>query len=261
MKGPVRYSGGRMRYTGRIARERFATWAESPGGRGVLEQVASRTPFTLFGRMRAARRQVWRQLIEAARSEAAVAAVQREVEAHLTRLETLVYAHELPRVAIDLYRLIVVPRLLLNAETYRRLDAALEAQSVFAAVDGSESLRGWFLLTLVEALDAVVVDARPSPWRPLPAGEGWITVGVNQPFEWRVPFEGPAWPGHYYVLELTRAPLKRAFRKAADDGVARLEASLPALSRVRRNEILRQAESSTDRTVRSGRLTIEQQQG
>lgn len=244
MKGPVRYSGGRLKYTGRVPRERFATWAESDRGRTVLEQVASRTPFTLFGRMRAARRQVWRQLIEAARSEAAVAAVQREVEAHLTHLETLVYAHELPRVAIDLHRLIVVPRLLLNAETYRRLDAALEAQSVFAAVDGSESLRGWFLLTLVEALEAAVVDARPSPWRPLPAGEGWITVGVNQPFEWRIPFEGPAWPGHYYVLELTRAPLKRAFRKAAGEAVAHLEASLPSLSRVQRNEILRQAESS-----------------
>lgn len=205
--------------------------------------------FSLFGRMRAARRRVWKQLIAACRAEAVVAAVQREADAFLTRLDRLVYAHDLPRAGIDLYRLVVVPRLFVNAEAYRRLDAVLEAQPVFAALDGGESLRGWFVLTLVDAIEAAVADARPSPKRPLPAGDGWITVGVNQQFEWRIPFEGPGWPGHYYVLELTRTPMKRAFRKAAGEAMARLDESLQSLSRVRRNEILRQAGSSLSQLV------------
>ena len=244
MKRLVHYSGGRLSYTGRIARGRFAAWSESPAGQSVLEQVASRTRFALLGRMRAARRQVWRQLIAAIRTEAVVAALQREVDAYLARLEIVVYTQELPRLALHLHRLVVVPRVLLNGEAYRRIDAALKAQPAFAALDGGESLRTWFVQAVVEAMEAAVANAHPSPRRPLPAGEGWSTVGVNEQFEWRIPFEGPAWPGHYHVLELTRTPATRAFRKAAAEAIARLEASLPALSRVQRNEILRQAQAS-----------------
>lgn len=197
--------------------------------------------FALFGRIRAARRQVWRQLNEAARTEAVVVGVQREVDAYLARLDTLVYARDLPRVSVDLRRLVVVPRVFVNGEVYRRLDAALHTQPAFAALDGSELLRGWFVQMLVDSIAATIAGTRPSPRRPLPAGEGWITVGVNEQFDWYIPFDGPAWPGHYYVLELTRRPMSRAVRNAACEAIANLETTLPSLSRVHRNEILRQA--------------------
>jgi hypothetical protein len=252
MKTPIRYSRKRLAYTGRLARARFAAWAESSHGRSVLEQIASRMRFALFNRMRAARRRVWRRLVAAARTEEVVVAMQREVDGHLARLDTLAYAHDLPRTGIDLHRLVVVPRMFVNAETYRRVDAALVAQPAFAAVDGGESLRDWFVLTLIDSIEATVAQARPSPQRPLPAGDDWIAVGVNELFEWRIPFDGPAWPGHYYVLELTRFPITRAVRKATRDAIARLEASLPSLTRLHRNEILRQASSSLEQLLARG---------
>lgn len=245
MKTPVRFSGGRAGYTGRIAPATFATWAESPDGRRVLERVASRMRFALFGRMRAARRRVWRQLVHAARSSAVVAEVQREVGGYLERLDALVYSPDLPRAAVHLRRLVVVPRVFVNAEAYRRIDAALHAQPAVAAVEGGASLRAWFVLTIIGDLEAAIAYARPSLRRPLPAGADWIVVGVNEQFEWRIPIDGPGWPGHYYVLELRRVPITREVRKATDEAIAELEASLPSLSRMHRNEILRKAADSS----------------
>jgi hypothetical protein len=249
MRTAIRYSHDRMSYTGRVTRDSFGAWAESRDGRSALQLVASRMRFAPFGRLRAARRRVWRQVVETARTEAVVVAIQREIDHYLTRVDTLAYARDLPRVGIDLHRLVVVPRLFVNAEVFCRIDAALNVRRVFAALDGGESLRGWFVQTLIDAIEAAVRSARPSPQRPLPAGRDWVIVGVNDQFEWGIPLDGPGWPGHYYVLELTRAPITRAGRKAAGKAIEGLETSLPSLSRVQRNEILRQAGSSVDRSA------------
>jgi hypothetical protein len=251
MKALIRFSRGQVRYTGRIARATFATWAESSEGRAALEPVASQMRFALFGKMRAARRRVWRQLAHAARAKAVVVDVQREVDRYLQRLDTIAYAHDLPLSAVHLRRLVVVPRVFVNADAYRRIDAALRAQPAFAAVDAVTSLRTWFVLTLIGNLEAAIAQARPSPQRPLPAGDSWIMVGVNEQFEWRSAIGGPVWPGHYYVLELRRIAITRAVRKAAREAVADLEASLPSLSRVHRSEILRSAASSLEHLARA----------
>jgi hypothetical protein len=249
MKTATRYSHGRVTYTGRVAKASFDAWAESADGRPVLDAVVSRVRFAPFGRRRAAGRRLWRQLNQAAQTDAVAVGVQHEAEAYLARLDKLVYANDLPHVGVHLRRLVVVPRVLVNAEAYRRIDAILQAQPAFAALEGAPLLRSWFSLMLVDGIAAAVAAARPSPRRPAPAGEGWITVGINEAFQWRIPLEGPRWPGHYYVLELTRTPMTRAVRKAAGEAIARLESSLSALSRSHRHEILRQAQSSLEQLL------------
>jgi hypothetical protein len=224
-------------------------WAESPQGEAVLKQAAAGVRFSFFGRTRAARRRIWTQLTSACRTETVAVALQRELDRFLAHLDTLAHARGLPCETIELYRLVVLPRLLLNAEVCRRLDRALARQPQFASIGGGLPLRDWFGLSLIDAAAAAIVDARPSVKRPLPAGDGWTTVGVNQTFEWRVPFSGPAWPGHYYVLERTPSAMTRSFRKSVTDRMARLEASLPSLSRLGRDEILRQAGSSLTQLV------------
>ena len=197
--------------------------------------------FVFFGKARAAKRRLWRGLTEIARSGPVVAGVQREIDSYLARLDTLVYARDLPCVGIDLHRLVVVPRVFANAIIDRRIDALLKAESAFATLDGCEQLRDWFVLNLIDGIAAALVDARPSLKRPVPAGDDWMIVSVNDQFEWRIPLEGPAWPGHCYLLELTSRPITRAVRKAAADAVAQMEMSLPSLSRSHRNQILREA--------------------
>jgi len=241
MKSPVRLARGRLKYTGRIDRASFTTWADSFEGRRILERLAARERLALFGKLRAARRRLWRQLARAVRAEVVAAPVQRELDAYLQRLERLVYAPDLPCITVELRRLVVVPRLLLNAEMYRHLDRALEVDPVFRADGVGAQLRDWFLLTVIGSLEAAVANARPSPWRAIPAGADWITVGVNERFEWRVPFGGHSWPGHYYLLELRRISITRATRNAARDVIKDLEDGLPSLSGVHRDAILRSA--------------------
>jgi len=243
MKGPVRYSRRRITYTGQLDRDSYFEWCHTLEGVSVLEPIADNLRFALFGRMRTARRMVWREAIAAARSAHVQALVQREIDAYLARIESVVYAADLPRLTIELHRLVVVPRLFANADDDRRLDAALDAEPAFATARGRKWLRDWFVLSIVDAAERAVFEARPSPKQPLACGDEWTVIGINDRFEWRIPFKGPAWPGHYYVFELTRQPITRAVRDAAADAVTRLESALPSLTRARRDDILKKASS------------------
>ncbi len=244
MKSLIRYSHGRMTYTGRIPRPSFRAWTESPDARPILDAVAAHTRLSLLGKTRAARRRVWRQLNQAAQADGVLIGVQSEVDEYLTRMDRLAHADGLPCVGLHLRRLVLVPRVFLNAESYGRIDAILRAQPVFSSLESGHLLRTWFSVTVVESIAGAVAGAQPSPQRPAPAGEEWMTVGVNERFQWRVALEGPAWPGHYYVLELTRAPVTRALRKEAAEAIARLESTVASLSRSARQEILSRAASS-----------------
>jgi len=255
MKALVRYSRGRTEYTGRVDRAAFAAWADSPDGRAVVGRLASEMGFALFGKTRAARRRLWRELTAASRSESCIAALQSTIDRALGYLDTLVHARALPRLGVDLHRLIAVPRLFVNAAMARRMDVLLDKEPIFASANGRQSLRDWFSLTVVRSAEAAIAQARPSPSVPLPAGEGWIIVGIDEGFEWHVPFHEPAWPGHYYLLELTRAPITRGVRKHAAQAIDRLAASLPSLSRLQRQEILRQARLSLDEILRDERVS------
>lgn len=256
MKAPIRYSGGRVKYTGRIDRAAFGAWCASSDGRSVLDPIVAQTRFSLLGKARAARRRLFRELTEAARSSTVVGALQREIDSYLTRLDALAFARDLPCAGIDLHRLVVVPRLFANSLFERRIDAMLEVEPAFAKQKGHPRLRHWFTLTLVDAVEAAVMDARPSPKRPLPGGDAWTIVGVNGQFEWRLPLTGPAWPGHFYLLERTHRPMTRAVRKAAGDAIAQMEISLPSLSRSERNEILRQAGLSIEQLLARRPATV-----
>jgi hypothetical protein len=241
----VRGSRDGLTYRGRITRARFAAWTASAEGAAAIGDVASRIRFSLFGRMRAARRTLWREIEAAARDEAAVAAIQTETRAYLQRLGGLAYADGLPRTTVQLHRLVVIPCVLANGDAYTGFERRLSVQSAFASLEGGKALRDFFILTLVHEICAAVETLEPSPKRPLPGAGPWITIGMNATFPWRMPIlNEPHWNGHYYVLELTRESrdgLARGLRKAVAAEITRFERELPTLSRSERAEILRRA--------------------
>jgi len=216
-------------------------WLDSPRGGRVLDRAASAVRFSLFGKTGTARRRLWRQLHEGITTRTVAGRVQTELDAHLERLQALAHAPDLPRKGVDLRRLVVVPRRLLCAELYRRLDEAARRHPALAATGEGAQLRQWFVCQVVEDTEKAIARARPSPWRPLPAGTDWIAVGVNEQFDWYPPLNGPAWSGHYHVLELRPSRMTRAVKRAARDAIAELEGSLPALTRERRSEIINRA--------------------
>jgi hypothetical protein len=246
MGTPVRISRGCVQYTGTLAALPFRSWTDSADGRQVVAHAALRRAFAPFGRARAARRSLWRDLVSAASDPATSAAIQWAMDGCLPHLGTLAYARDLPRLTIELRRLVTVPRLFLNGDLYRRLDAGLREQPAYAAIEGGDSLRSWFLLQLVEAVEAAIVQAQPSANRPLQAGRTWIVVGVDDSFDWGIALEGPVWRGHYYMLEVRPVPLTRAVRKQTRAAITSLEGSVRSLSAARRSEILRTARLSLD---------------
>ena len=241
MKTWVRYRRGRAWYTGRITRAPFVAWLATPEGRATLDEAASHVRFAFLARARAARR-LWRRLATAARDRDVIVTIQCEMDGYLGRLQEFVYAEGLPRVGVDLHRMVVVPRVLINGAAYGAIARRLRSARAFASLDGGDALRDFFILTLIHHLDDAIAGAMPSPKRPLAAGKEWISVGVDGEFIWRLPLMNePPWDGHHYVLELTRDPITRAVRKAVVAAIERLEASLGSLSRIERNEILRRA--------------------
>lgn len=237
----IRWSQRRLKFSGRITRAPFLAWADTSEGRAVVAAAAAQIRFGLFGKLRPARRRLWRGMVAAARDEQVIAAIQREVDFYLERLSALVFSDGLPRVSVELHRLVVVPCVLINGAAYASLVKRLSTQPAIASLEGGDRLREFFSLQVIEEIEAAVARARPSPKYPLRAGRDWISVGVNRAFVWRVPFQAPAWSGHHYVFELTREPITRATRRALAERIRSCEASLPSLSRSERNEILRRA--------------------
>jgi hypothetical protein len=241
MSAWVRYSEDGLTYGGRVTRPPFSAWTRTPEGDAAIDALRARLGFCLLGKTRAARRHLWRQLAAAGSDEAVASAIQLEVGRYLPRLGELAYASGLPRVGVQLRRLVIVPSVLLNGDTYRSLERKLLGQPAFVAIE-SAALRELFILQIIRDVEQAIAAARPSPKRPLPAGDAWMTVGVNAGFLWRLPMvKQPSWVGHHYALEVTREPITRAVRNAVIASINGLEASLPSLSRVERNEILRRA--------------------
>ena len=241
MKAWVRYRRGRAQYTGRISRAPFDAWLATAKGQRVLDEATSRTRLPFFARARAARR-LWRQLASAARQPTAVVVIQSEMDAYLGRLQEFAYADGLPRLSVDLHRLVAVPRVLINSAAYGAIARRLHSERALAPLEGGDSLRDFFITTLIDHVDGAIAGAAPSAKRPLAAGKDWISVGLENAFVWRLPvLNEPPWTGHHYVLELTRDPITRAVRKKVVAAVQVIEASVGGLSRVERSEILRRA--------------------
>ena len=238
----IRYSRGRLVYTGRMPRAPFAAWTRTQAGQAVIDDAASRVRFSFLGKIRTATRRTWRQVAQAARDEDVADAIDAEIGRYLHRLGELAFAAGLPRGGVELRRLIVVPRVLLNGAAFVAIERRLNLQPVFLGLEGGNAIREFFIKTLIRHADEAIARARPSPNRPLDAGETWVSVGLNRDFAWSMPpFDEPPCDGHHYVMELTREPITRAVRKAIAVRIEKFEASLPSLCRAERNEILRRA--------------------
>ncbi len=241
MKAWVRFRRGRPWYGGAISRRPFVAWLGTQEGQAALDAAASRLRLTLFARSRAARL-LWRRLAAAARDPRVVVTIQSEIDAYLGRLQELAYAAALPQLSVDLHRIVVVPRVLINGAACGAIARRLHAERAFASVEAGDGLRDFFVTTLIGHLDGAIAGTMPSPKSPLAIGSEWISVGLDHAFVWRLPLlNEPPWDGHHYVLELTRDPITRAVRKKVAAAVERFDAWLPSLSRIDRNEILRRA--------------------
>jgi hypothetical protein len=236
--GWFQVADGQLSYRGRIAREPFAAWARTPEGVEAIDALARQMRFRLFGRARAARRQIWRELDGAARSEPLTSALESEAEYFASAMADLCYSDALPRTQVNLQRLVIVPRALVAGRARPALRRRLWALPSLLAVD--ESVRGFFCEQLLTEMDRAIDRARPSITHPVHAHEEWACVAAERQCVWMDPmWSGPGWLGHIVMYELPRTPLTRKDRKELDRIILEMQKSLTTLSRTQREGIVR----------------------
>src|SRR3954470_13368154 len=123
---------GRVVCSGQVSREPFAAWIATREGSAAVAAVAATLRFKLFGKVRAARRQVWRELVTAMRSDDGRAALQGAADVYCRSITSLAYAQGLPRTTIDLHRLVLVPRALIADRARAAISARLSQCAAFA---------------------------------------------------------------------------------------------------------------------------------
>src|SRR5581483_8850985 len=158
-------------------------WTQTAEGKAAIAAVARTIRFSVLGKQWAARRRLWRELANAAIDESVASTVQAEADRYLTRLSQLAYAEGLPRVTVNLYRLVIVPRQLLNGVARQCLAARLRREPALTCLE-SEPLREFFSLQLVRDMDAAITERRPTIKQPLALGDGWMTIGLNTTYVW-----------------------------------------------------------------------------
>lgn len=233
---------GRVMYAGRISREPYATWVVTKAGAAAIDSVAKGIGFRLFGRARAARKRVWRELSAAASSDDGRAAMQSVADIYLQSISALAYAQGLPRTTVGLRRLVLVPRALVAGRARAAVAARMNVCPAFAERPVGE--RDFLFEAALVQADAAVHSARPTIRRPVRAPEEWGCVGADTRFAWVDQYwSGPGWSGHWFVYEFPREAMSRADRKAIERAAAELHASLGTLSRERRQALVKLAAS------------------
>jgi hypothetical protein len=231
---------GSLEYRGRITRDPFTRWIATKRGQDAVARVARATRFSLFGRARSARRQMWRALDAASRNPALATAIGAETTRYMQILAGVAYADSLPRTHIALRRLVVAPRAMIAGRVHAGVVSRLAQAPELAGVD--EAVRVFFLEQLVVEMDAALQKSSPSPRHPVRAVDQWACVGVSVGTVWvdRM-WAGPDGTGHVFMYEFPPGGLPRKERKMLVAAIAQMAASVSALSRFERAALVQSA--------------------
>jgi hypothetical protein len=233
-------SDGRLAYRGRIDRGPFDAWIATPEGSNALAATASQMRFKVLGRNRAARRDMWNALSDAARAEPLASAVNGAAGEFLRAMTELPYAAGLPRAQVGLRRVVVVPRVMIAGRARTAVTPKIANSPALLELD--ESVVAFFQDEIIVQLDHAVQRARPTPTRPVHGSQEWACVGIDTRYVWVDPYwSGPGWFGHVFLYEWPEGRIARRDRKGVERALVDLQEGLSTLSRERRHELVRTA--------------------
>ncbi len=226
-------ANGRLRYRGRITKQPFTDWLTSEDGNAAVQEAARQIRFALTGRVRAARRRIYRELWAAVAASPVRESIAAECGRYPAAWAELAYAPSLPRATISLHRLVVVPRSMILARTVSGVSRRLAACPGIANLP--DSFKAFFARWILCEMDQAILRAAPSPLRPFYSQESWACVALDSDFTWIDPmWSGMEWRGHVMMFEMPTTRLARRDRRALEETIAQIRQSLPNLSREQR---------------------------
>jgi hypothetical protein len=208
-----------------------------------VRSLAATRRFSLFGAERAVTRQLWKELRQAAERTSLAEAIATEVAGYVQRLAVLAEnCVDLPRAFPNLRRLVAVPRVLCNAETFDHVCRRIGQAPQLSVLRGGDALRRFFCQQIVAHLDAALISAPPTPRKPIASRNEWLLVGADTTFVWTAPLgPGPAWYGHYFLFESKSGQFGWKTRRDIARACDALQQEILAFAPPQRHEILRAA--------------------
>jgi len=230
---------GRLVFRGGITRKPLSDWTATPEGVAAVDTIAQSLRFSILGRTRSAKRRLRRELEATVADERVRTVLGAAPDCYLAALTDLAYAPALPRVVVELRRLVVIPRTMVAGRARSAVNSQLMTCSAYA--DMNASLKIFLCDRLVWEMDNAIGRTKPSPKRAIPAKETWSCVGVDNRFVWVHPlWSGKDWLGHLMMFEMPESLSKRE-RRQIEAAIEELQRSLPHLSPIQRDGAVRSA--------------------
>ncbi len=181
--GWIKVAGKTLEYAGQLAQSNgFEEWAESQAT-GLIEKLAKEKGFSLFGKERAVKKDLLRELRDAGDSELLAAAINEEARQFRACPGGIAQAIESNEYIADGHTY-VIPKFLVSKLSRNAAEQALGQSAQLKQFRYGE-LREYFFSQLIDDLHTSFESFKFDPKKPVATGdEGWLIVGQNTEFRW-----------------------------------------------------------------------------
>jgi hypothetical protein len=222
----ISVAGKTLEFSGKVIQSAsFEEWARSKG-EDIVERVAQERTISLFGKRRAARNDLWKDLKLITKQPALRAALSKLALDYSVTIANVAEAFESNEFTAN-GKTYVIPRLLVNPWHRALLERELSPSDEFQKLKGGPLLQSYFYEEFIRQLDAAFAKMRPNPNDPVRLGvTTWYVVGMNQDYDWRV--DDDNWRGHFFVFGSTN---NLSEKKSRRDALPSIQAEIAQLDR------------------------------
>jgi hypothetical protein len=230
--GWIRVVGKSLEFTGKIvASASFEDWALAKGEQ-VVNEFAQKKTIALFGKRKAAKKELWKNLVDVSQKPALFTVINNLAKNYQTMIVVVADAIEDNKYVANGLTY-AIPTTAINSLYRAVVEGTLSKSDEFQELKGGPELRSFFYDEFVAQIDSAFQLLRPSTSEPLRLSGEWYAVGSNADYDWRYP--GEAWKGYLFLHGYSGYPADlskdQTRLKRISDHIGKLELRLGAFSR------------------------------
>lgn len=193
--GLIKVVGKTLEYTGKLTQaEGFEEWAMG-AGKGAIESLASKYGFKILGKMRAAKKEIFKELQLAGKSSTLTASITKVTNRYVEWMEDLSNNYSPLTEGHFPNQITALPCFYLDDAALVAVRTYLSNSAELARLKGGIELREYFFEELVKELRLNVPPINPSVKKPIKVSDTIDLIGIDLEYPWR---DGKV-TGHYYL--------------------------------------------------------------